>query len=174
MICYRLRCTTGHEFEGWYKDSQTFTRLQGMGLLSCPECGDTHIQQVLAAPAILKGSSRRSSSGSHSDSDSQMDSQSSSSSTPATVSAKTASNKEAPSAPRLPDALVGVMQRVREVIEKNCDYVGKDFAEEAIRMHNGKAKKRSIYGDVSETDRELLESEGVPFQTIPWVRKADS
>ena len=168
MICYRLHCTTGHEFEGWYKDSQTFTRLQGMGLLSCPECGDTHIQQVLAAPAILKGSSHRSLSVSHADS------QSSPSSTPAAVPAKTAPSKKARSAPCLPDALVGVMQRVREVIEKNCDNVGKNFAEEALRMHQGKAQKRNIYGDVSETDRELLESEGVPFQTIPWVRKADS
>ena len=174
MICYRLHCATGHEFEGWYKDSQTFTRLQGMGLLSCPECGDTRIQQVLAAPAILKGSSHRSSSVSHSDSDSPTDSQSSPSSTSAALPAKTAPNKEARSAPCLPDALVGVMQRVREVIEKNCDHVGKNFAEEALRMHQGKAQKRNIYGDVSETDRELLESEGVPFQTIPWVRKADS
>lgn len=170
MICYRLHCAIGHEFEGWYKDSQTFSRLQNAGLLSCPECGDTRIKQALVAPAILKGKGAKSTGTHHTGDEKPLSASSLKSSSHSPLSQKQNPSQSG----RVPDALVGAMQRMREVIEKNCDHVGKNFAQEALRMHHGQAPRRNIYGDVSESDRELLESEGVSFQTIPWVRKADS
>jgi hypothetical protein len=41
MIHYDLRCSEGHDFDGWYKDSAAFDRLAKRHMLECPHCGDT-------------------------------------------------------------------------------------------------------------------------------------
>jgi hypothetical protein len=58
---------------------------------------------------------------------------------------------------------------LREQVEKNCDYVGERFPEEARRMHYGESKQRAIYGDASADEARALKEEGVDFVTIPWV-----
>jgi len=42
MIVYELRCENGHIFDGWFKDSGTFTDQQERELISCPVCGSVH------------------------------------------------------------------------------------------------------------------------------------
>ena len=59
MICYRLRCADGHQFEGWYRDSATFSRLREAGMLSCAECGMAAVDQAPMAPAIVSGGRRQ-------------------------------------------------------------------------------------------------------------------
>lgn len=157
MICYRLHCAAGHEFEGWYRDSATFARLREGGLLSCPDCGSARVEQAPMAPAIVKGGRKPAPA-----------LQQPEASVPV-AAAGAASQAQAV----VPDALLGVMRRVREAIEENCENVGRNFADEALRMHHGEAPQRGIYGDMTSSDRELLEDEGVEFHTVPWVRKTD-
>ncbi len=56
-------------------------------------------------------------------------------------------------------------------IEKNAEYVGPRFADEARKMHNGDSDERSIYGEASDEDAEALQDEGIEFGRIPWVKQ---
>lgn len=58
MIRFSLRCcTSNHEFEGWFRDGDTFEVQQQAGEIACPECGDTRVEKALMAPAISRGKS---------------------------------------------------------------------------------------------------------------------
>ena len=52
MILFTLRCAEGHEFEGWFRDGDGFEMQQKAGEISCPQCGDSHIEKALMAPNI--------------------------------------------------------------------------------------------------------------------------
>ncbi|MEM6414051.1 MAG: DUF1178 family protein [Pseudomonadota bacterium] len=57
MIKYALKCSFGHEFEGWFRSSDDFDQQQANGELCCPTCSTTDVQKAIMAPAIAKGSS---------------------------------------------------------------------------------------------------------------------
>ena len=57
MIRFTLRCATGHEFEGWFRDNDGFEAQQQAGEIACPECGDSTVEKALMAPAIGRGKS---------------------------------------------------------------------------------------------------------------------
>ena len=52
MIVYNLRCKSGHEFEGWFKDSGAFDAQSKGGKLACPICSSRHVEKALNAPAV--------------------------------------------------------------------------------------------------------------------------
>jgi hypothetical protein len=52
MILFTLRCASGHEFEGWFRDGEGFETQQKAGEIACPECGDSQIEKALMAPNI--------------------------------------------------------------------------------------------------------------------------
>lgn len=162
MIRFSLRCDNAHEFESWFKDSAAFDRMAAHGLVDCPVCGDTKVSKALMAPAIRK--------------------------TPG-VKGRAPGPAEAPKAeapraeaegetPRLaagpmPAQVVALLQRMRQEIEKNCDYLGKDFAKEARRIHEGEAEPRGIYGEATEAEAEALREDGIEVARLPWVPRAD-
>lgn len=152
MIHYALRCDQDHGFDGWFKDSATFEKMARRGLVDCPSCGSTRVERALMAPAIGKGAPPRAPA-------------------PKPASAPAAPAKAA-SGP-LPAEAVAMLQRLRAEIEKNCDYVGPRFAEEARRIHEGEAEARGIYGEATAEEAEALREEGIGFETIPWVKPAD-
>jgi hypothetical protein len=52
MIRFSLRCASGHEFEGWFRDNEGYEVQQQAGEIACPECGDSHVEKALMAPSI--------------------------------------------------------------------------------------------------------------------------
>jgi hypothetical protein len=52
MIRFSLRCASGHEFEGWFRNGEGYEAQQKAGEIACPECGDTHVEKALMAPSI--------------------------------------------------------------------------------------------------------------------------
>jgi hypothetical protein len=52
MIRFSLRCASGHEFEGWFRNGEGYDAQQKAGEIACPECGDTHVEKALMAPNI--------------------------------------------------------------------------------------------------------------------------
>lgn len=52
MILFTLRCARGHEFEGWFRDGETFEAQQKAGEIACPDCGDRTIEKALMAPRL--------------------------------------------------------------------------------------------------------------------------
>lgn len=54
MIRYRLNCSSGHEFEGWFRDSKTFEAQSKNSALECPLCGDKEVTKAIMAPSLRK------------------------------------------------------------------------------------------------------------------------
>jgi hypothetical protein len=52
MIRFSLRCASNHEFEAWFRSGDGYEAQQKAGEISCPECGDTHVEKALMAPSI--------------------------------------------------------------------------------------------------------------------------
>ena len=61
--------------------------------------------------------------------------------------------------------------RLRKYIEKNFDYVGKDFSKKVREVYYDKKNKKAIYGTTTQKEREELAEEGIDLLSIPWVNK---
>ncbi len=155
MIHYQLRCREGHEFDGWFKDSAAFEMQAQRRLVECPDCGGTEVERALMAPSLPKKGNRL----------------------PAPVAAPAAVPEGAGAAKAtagpIPAQVVALLQRMREEVEKNCDYVGEQFADEARKIHRGESERRGIYGESTPEQAEALQDEGIEVSRIPWVPRAD-
>jgi len=169
MIRFTLRCENDHSFESWFKDGAAFDRMAAAGLVECPVCGDTHVTKALMAPAIartpgVKGRPERASAPA--------------AAPPPEKPVETKPVPADPDAPRmaagpLPAQMLALLQRMRAEVEKNCDYVGEDFATEARRIHNGEADARGIYGEATDDEAEALRDDGIEVARLPWVPRSD-
>ncbi|MFT8712887.1 DUF1178 family protein, partial [Komagataeibacter rhaeticus] len=74
----------------------------------------------------------------------------------------------------VPDAVIALLQKMRQTVETHCDDVGDRFAQEALDMHRGTREARGIYGSMTAEEQAELDEEGVEVHAIPWVRRADS
>ena len=61
--------------------------------------------------------------------------------------------------------------QLRKFIEKNFDYVGKDFSKKVREVYYDKKSKKAIYGTTTPEEREELAEEGIDLFSIPWVNK---
>ena len=60
---------------------------------------------------------------------------------------------------------------LRKYIEKNFDFVGKDFGKKVREAYYDKKNKKAIYGTTTPKEREELAEEGIDLLSIPWVSK---
>ena len=60
---------------------------------------------------------------------------------------------------------------LRKYIEKNFDYVGKNFSKKVRDVYYNKKNKKAIYGTTTLKEREELAEEGIDLLSIPWVNK---
>ena len=58
---------------------------------------------------------------------------------------------------------------LRKYVEKNSDYVGKDFATEARAIHTGDAPARPIWGETRGDEARKLIDDGVPIAPLPFT-----
>ena len=156
MIHYQLRCGSGHAFDGWFRDSAAFEQQTAAGLTTCPNCGVADVKRAMMAPALGKKGRKP----------------------PEQVNAVPVAPSDTPPSPPvagglLPDAMRAMLQKMRAEVEKQCDYVGNEFAAEARRIHAGESDKRGIYGEASPEEAERLADDGIEIAQIPWVPRAD-
>lgn len=140
MIHFDLRCPQGHGFDGWFRSGEEFERQRERSLVSCPTCGATEISKALMAPAL----------------------------------AGIAKDDPAPSRPvvaGLPAAkaaeVSAQLQALARELRSNSNYVGKDFAEEARRIHFGESEERRIHGEASGADIRALAEDGIAAFPLP-------
>ncbi len=69
--------------------------------------------------------------------------------------------------------LARAAMRARDYVEKNFDYVGDKFPEEARKIHYGESSERAIYGEATGKDVKALIDEGVEIAPLPAVQKKD-
>lgn len=160
MIHYQLRCAQDHEFDSWFKDSASFERQAKRGLVECPTCGGTKVSRALMAPAVPRKSNAQ-----------PEPAPPPPPPAPPPAPGAVAGRKEAKG--RMPAQVMAMLQRLRTEVERNCDYVGPEFADEARKIHRGEADARGIYGETTKDEAEALAEEGIDISSIPWVPRAD-
>lgn len=165
MIKYSLHCDQGHEFEAWFGGNQDFEEQRSRALLSCPVCTSTNIEKSLMAPNVITRKGKTASP--PADDGEQADS----GSTPTAA---------IPPAPHVPaalasnsaqQALVKAVKELRNHIEANTEDVGKQFAEEARKIHYEESDARGIRGEATPAEVKELEEEGIEIAMLPQLPK---
>ena len=65
--------------------------------------------------------------------------------------------------------VINNIKKYKKIIEKNFDYVGSNFAEEAKKMKYGEIDERPIYGEANmDQTKELLDEE-ISVVPLPWT-----
>jgi hypothetical protein len=62
-----------------------------------------------------------------------------------------------------------IIKNVRKHVEKNYEYVGNKFADEARAIHYGEKEEREIYGETSIEEAVDLIEEGVNVTPLPGI-----
>ncbi len=157
MIKYTLQCSSGHRFDAWFGNSESCDDQMSAGLVACVDCNDSTVIKAPMAPAIAGSKKRRTA--------------------PAVDDMPPPDAGETSvvsSAPTKEVALAGqvreALHMLRRYVEKNSDYVGDRFADEARKIHHGETDERGIYGETTPEEAEELLEEGVPFGSLPWPR----
>ncbi|NKB19178.1 MAG: DUF1178 family protein [Alphaproteobacteria bacterium] len=145
MIVFDLKCSNDHEFETWFANSDAFDKQRKAKKVECPVCGDTKVEKALMAPSV-SGTKKKSEKTVH-------------------LSSK---------AEEQMGKYMTALKEVREEVEKNSDYVGDKFPEEARKIHYGESEERSIHGEASDEEAAELSEEGIDVQKIPWVPTHDA
>ncbi len=139
MIKYQLVCCQDHEFEAWFRCSNTFDVQSAIHQIECPHCGSVDVSKSVMAPKIARAKERASENDI---------------SWPTDVAATEAEITE-------------VIRRFRADVEARSEYVGTKFSEEARNMHFEDKPKRNIWGEATvEEVRDLIEDE-IEFVPIP-------
>jgi hypothetical protein len=149
MIVYNLVCKSGHEFEAWFRDSAAYDTQANKGRVVCPTCNTRSVSKAIMAPSLAKAGPREEA-------------------PPAAAQAR--ESQVAGMDPKLTQLLT----QVRDYVEKNYDYVGPRFSEEARRIYYGETPERQIYGEASADEVKALTDEGVPIAPLPKLPRRDS
>jgi hypothetical protein len=139
MIKYALACTEGHAFESWFPDSAAYEKQRKRGFVVCPECGSTHVDKAIMAPAVVAG-----------------------------VRAASEAGPEILVDDRRRKAREFITAMRRE-IEANTDDVGARFPQEARAIHFGEAPERAIRGRASLEEVKSLIEDGVGVLPLPMM-----
>lgn len=153
MIRYALKCPDGHRFESWFQSAEGFEALNAAGHVECPDCGAKRISKDIMAPQVVTTRGRPAETGAP----------------PPVTGPGTAT-----SPPAVPDtdARDIAMAKLRAHIEKNSDYVGRDFASEARAIHEGTTQSRAIHGESTLGEAKALLEDGVPVLPLPFPPRA--
>jgi hypothetical protein len=147
MIRYALRCDREHRFDSWFGSSADFDRLTDAGLVACAVCGSSAVEKVLMTPSVASGVPEQ---------------------VPKQVPGQ-APSLRAPASPA-----EQALAEMRRRIEATADDVGRDFAAEARRIHDGLAPERPIIGEARPADARALLDDGIPVAPLPWPARRTS
>ena len=145
MIHYTLVCADGHEFDGWFRGSAGYEEQVHLGVLVCPECGSSDVSKGIMAPNIaVRGQKPPETQG------------------------------QGPERRATYTQMRRFVEEFRAHVEKNCDYVGDRFPEEARKIHYGETEHRNIYGDATWEEAGKLAEEGVEVFPLPLPPRSES
>ena len=162
MIVFDLKCEEGHLFESWFRSSSAYEEQKAAGLIECPYCGSPEVEKAPMAPNVgAKGNQKTEV---VTDKPKALDV-----ATPAPTMAA-----PSPELRELANKAAKAMADLQQHVEKNCENVGKDFAEEARKMHYGESEERGIYGESSLEEAQDLIEEGIDVMPLPGVRRTDA
>lgn len=138
MIVFDLCCSGDHRFEAWFASSDSFGEQQARGLISCPVCGDGDVKKAVMAPRVGTKANRQLS-----------------------VQAPTTSSGSGEPSPELIRKLLADIAAKQAEILPQSRWVGRDFADAARAMHEGRAAEDLIHGQASPEEAEALRDDGI-------------
>jgi hypothetical protein len=140
MIRYDLQCEKGHEFDGWFSNSDAFDKQVKRHLVECVVCGSVNIEKQLMAPGIPAKSNRKSE-----------------------VARPMLAGPVDPRA----QAMMQMMRDYRAHVESTAENVGDNFAEEARKIHYKEKQARGIFGHATPVEAAELIEEGIEVHPLP-------
>jgi len=141
LIVFDLCCAAGdHRFEAWFASSDSFADQQARRLIACPVCGDSDVKKAVMAPRVGAKSNQL-------------------------AVAAPANPVDAPAPGAISPELV--RQVMADIAAKQAEmlpqsrWVGRDFADAARAMHEGRAAEDLIHGQASPGEAQALRDEGI-------------
>jgi len=143
LIVFDLCCATGdHRFEAWFASSDSFADQRARGLISCPICGDSAIRKAVMAPRVGAKSNRQVSA-------------------PVNPTVSQEQMQADGPAPELVRKLIAEIAAKQAEMLPQSRWVGRDFANAARAMHEGRAAEDMIHGQASPEEAEALRDDGI-------------
>ncbi|WP_020177119.1 DUF1178 family protein [Methyloferula stellata] len=159
MIKFSLVCDSGHSFESWFANGAAYDQQAEGGFVHCPICGSARVTKAIMAPAIAshlgRGFETRA------------------------AESRVIEGEIIPPQPAgtnaLPPALLDEQQHavramigaMRAKILTDTIDVGKDFPEEARKMHEGESPERPIRGEATVEEAHALIEDGIKIMAVP-------
>lgn len=141
MKVFDLVCANDHRFEGWFASGDDFEQQREMGYIACPMCGDSQIVKVPAASYVnTRGSDR---------------------------AARSEPAETDPAHAQYANFRSSILAKIVEYVVKNTEDVGRDFPEEARKIHYGESPERKIRGTASVQEVSELREEGIEVVALP-------
>ncbi len=139
MIKYQLICCQGHEFQAWFRCSNTFDVQSAAHQIECPHCGSVEVLKSVMSPKVTR-----------------------------LRDVKRVEGDCQPSETHALEAeITEVLRSFRAEVESRSEYVGKNFAEKARGMHFDDKPKRDIWGEATVDEvRDLIDDE-IEFGPLP-------
>src|SRR3546814_166237 len=132
-----LCCAAGdHRFEAWFASSESFADQQARGLIACPVRGDSAVKKAVMAPRVGAKSNQ------------------------AAITAVSAPAEPAPGPELVRKLLAGIAAKQAEMLPRSR-WVGRDFANAARAMHEGRGAEGLIHGQASPEEAEALRDDGI-------------
>ena len=137
MIVFDLCCAAGdHRFEAWFASSDSFADQQARGLIACPVCGDSAVKKAAMAPRVGAKSNQ------------------------ASIAPVSAAAEPEPGPELVRKLLAGIAAKQAEMLPQSR-WVGRDFANAARAMHEGRVAEDLIHGQASPDEAEALRDDGI-------------
>jgi hypothetical protein len=152
MIKYSLKCVEDNcveqkPFDGWFKSIASFEKQIEAGYISCPYCGSLNVKKNIMSPSVKSTKEIN-----------------------VKINSKNIKHNELNKKTNKQIDMMVVLRNLKNEIQKNAEFVGKNFAKEAKAIHEGKSKERAIYGQANAKDLEELKSKNIDFINVPWVQ----
>lgn len=143
MKVFDLLCANDHRFEGWFSSGIDFDQQRERGIIACPMCGDNQVVKVPAATYVNTGVSDRG------------------------HKAPVESVELTPEQVQYANLRSAMLAKVVDYVVRNTEDVGKDFPEEARKIHYGESPDRKIRGVASVQEVTELRDEGIDVVPLP-------
>lgn len=161
MIVYQLVCCKGHEFDTWFRDGASYGLQVAARQVSCPHCGTTDVSKAIMAPNVITRSRTTPQDNAERDNEGHNHVGRKNENLEGLVKRGDSDELSESRALEVASKILEVVNSFYDKVKENCDDVGKDFPEEARRIHYGEAEERGIYGEASQEEAEDLKDEGI-------------
>lgn len=144
MIVFDLCCAAGdHRFEAWFASSESFADQQARGLIDCPICGDSDVRKAVMAPRVGAKSNQL-----------QVTPRADVAPVPDELSPELARPE------LMRRVIAGIAAQQAEMLPRSR-WVGRDFADAARAMHEGRVAEDLIHGQASPEEAQALRDDGI-------------